>query len=83
MFKIGATEQVNTEVEKLVALISGEHSSKELKEKLVLKNEEYFRKQFRNPAIEKGLIEMTIPEKPKSSKQKYKLTEKGRALRKG
>jgi ATP-dependent DNA helicase RecG len=30
------------------------------------------------PAIDAGLIEMTIPDKPRSSKQKYRLTEKGR-----
>ncbi|HCH00097.1 MAG: hypothetical protein A2074_00625 [Candidatus Aquicultor primus] len=39
-----------------------------------------FRHQVLNPLIEEGLIEMTIPDKPQSSKQKYRLTEKGRAL---
>lgn len=36
------------------------------------------RDQVLNPLIEMGFIEMTIPGKPTSSKQKYRLTEKGR-----
>lgn len=39
-----------------------------------------FRKQVLNPLIEAGLIEMTIPDKPRSSKQKYRLTGKGEAF---
>ena len=39
-----------------------------------------FRDQVLNPLIEAGLIEMTIPDKPRSSKQEYQLTQKGRAL---
>jgi|GEM_PF-5241116 len=74
-----ATE-VATEVKKLVSLISGEHSSKELKVSLLLKNDEHFRKQYVKPALEQGLIEMTIPDKPNSSKQKYRLTGEGMEL---
>jgi len=39
-----------------------------------------FRHQVLNPMLEAGLIEMTIPDKPRSSKQKYRLTAKGREI---
>jgi len=39
-----------------------------------------FRHQFLKPLLEAGLVEMTIPDKPTSSKQKYRLTIKGRQL---
>lgn len=37
-----------------------------------------FRHQVLNPLMEAGLIEMTLPDKPRSSQQRYRLTEKGR-----
>jgi len=40
-------------------------------------NRTKFRDQVLKPLLEAGLIEMTIPDKPRSSKQKYRLTEKG------
>ena len=39
-----------------------------------------FRNQVLNPLIEAGLLEMTVPDKPRSSKQKYRVTERGRDL---
>ncbi len=39
-----------------------------------------FRNQVLNPLMNSGLIEMTIPDKPRSSKQRYRLTEKGNKL---
>ncbi|OKY73995.1 MAG: hypothetical protein BM485_16215 [Desulfobulbaceae bacterium DB1] len=39
-----------------------------------------FRNQVLRPLLDAGLIEMTIPDKPTSSKQKYRLTEKGKQI---
>jgi len=47
---------------------------------LGLKDRESFRKLYINEAMALKLIEMTIPDKPNSKNQKYRLTEKGRAL---
>ncbi len=33
---------------------------------------------YLQPALNVGLVEMTIPDKPRSSKQKYRLTDKGK-----
>ena len=41
-------------------------------------NRTKFRDQVLNPLLDAGLREMTIPDKPRSSKQRYRLTEKGR-----
>lgn len=38
-----------------------------------------FRDQVVAPLLEAGLLEMTIPDKPRSSKQQYRVTEAGRA----
>jgi ATP-dependent DNA helicase RecG len=39
-----------------------------------------FRDKVLNPMLEAGLIEMTIPDKPRSKNQRYRLTAKGRAI---
>ena len=71
------TPEVTPEVRLLIAL-TGEMARRQLKEALGLKDDEHFRKSYLLPALEAGLIEMTIPDKPRSSKQKYRLTDKGR-----
>jgi hypothetical protein len=41
-------------------------------EKLSLKHKPTFRKNYLRPALDKGLIEMTLPETPNSKNQKYR-----------
>lgn len=48
---------------------------------LGLKDEKHFRESYQQKGIELGLIEMTIPTKPRSSRQKYRLTVIGKAVR--
>ena len=71
------TTQVTTQVYELLKVFTGEHSSQELQDKLRLANREHFRKSHLQPALNDGFIELTLPDKPNSSKQKYRLTEKG------
>ena len=73
------TAEVSEEVKKLLILLepNKEYTKKELQEKLGLKHDEYFRKSYMLPLLDMKILEMTIPDKPKSSKQKYRLTKKG------
>ncbi|MDA2928386.1 putative DNA binding domain-containing protein [Acidobacteria bacterium AH-259-O06] len=50
----------------------------DLMELLGRTNRTKFRDQVLNPLIKTGFVEMTIPDKPRSSRQKYRLTDKGR-----
>jgi ATP-dependent DNA helicase RecG len=43
-------------------------------------NRTKFRDQVLNPLLERGWVVMTVPDKPRSNKQKYRLTPDGRAL---
>ena len=46
-----------------------------------LKDEKHFREHYQQAAVEMGLVEMTIPDKPKSSNQRYRRTALGEAVR--
>jgi len=75
--------EVTGEVLRLLRVINGEMKRRELQDVLALKHEDYFREAYLLPALESGYIEMTIPDKPRSSKQKYRLTEKGKITVRG
>jgi len=72
------TPQVTQAVKKMKAISSGERDRAELQEKVGLSDRKSFTKNYLNPALEQGLIEMTIPEKPNSRLQKYRLTGAGK-----
>jgi DNA-binding PadR family transcriptional regulator len=67
-------------VRRLLEVFEGEMQRRELQEALSLKHEDHFRKAYLVPALNAGLIEMTIPDKPTSSKQRYRLTRAGQEL---
>jgi predicted HTH transcriptional regulator len=48
---------------------------------LKLQDRKYLRESYLQPALNKGLIEMTLPGKPNSRYQKYRLTEKGNKMK--
>ncbi len=77
---VRSVEHVATEVTpevRLLQVISGEMTRHGLRSALGLKNDEHFRKAYLVPALQAGLIEMTVPDKPRSRNQRYRLTPEG------
>ena len=54
------------------------HSFKEIMDHLGLRHRVYVLREYIQPLVEEGLLALTIPDKPKSSRQKYITTENGR-----
>jgi predicted HTH transcriptional regulator len=86
----GRTPEVTPEVApevapevRLVRALHGEMTREQLRDALGLRDDKHFRQAFLFPAIEARLVEMTIPDKPRSSKQKYRRTAKGAAVARG
>jgi ATP-dependent DNA helicase RecG len=71
-----------TLINNLVLKLNGEMKRQEIQLILKLQDQFHFRDAYLRPAIEAGLIEMTIPDKPNSKHQKYRLTEKGKQMKK-
>ena len=74
------TPEVTPEVRRMLAVITGEMTRGEIQERLGLKDEKHFRENYQQVGVKLGLIEMTIPDKPNSRLQKYRLTPKGKAV---
>lgn len=49
-------------------------------EQMQLNDRKNFLNSYLNPALEAGLVEPLYPNQPKHPKQKYRLTEQGKAL---
>ena len=64
----------------LLKVVAGEMSREQLQEAVGLKNRGHFRRAYLLPALRAGLIEMTVPDKPRSRSQRYRLTPAGRKL---
>lgn len=66
-------DQVGDSVKRLLAAIGAETlSAVEIMKRLGLSHRPTFRKNYLVPALEANLIERTIPDKPNSSKQRYR-----------
>jgi ATP-dependent DNA helicase RecG len=83
--KLGVTvvfraPEVTPEVTKLIRLLNGEMLRRDLQAAMDLKNDEHFQIAYLLPSLNAGLIAMTIPDKPNSSKQRYRLTPLGKAV---
>ena len=74
------TPQVTGHVVQLVAALAGQMSRGQLQETLGLKDRNHFTSAYLRPAVEAGLIEMTLPGKPRSQNQRYRRTAAGEAL---
>ncbi len=75
-----STTQVTLQVRSLIRSLDGERTRAEILQSLGLKDRTNLAKEYVQPALAEGLIEMTIPDRPRSSKQKYRLTDRGREL---
>src|SRR5690625_5708392 len=63
-------DQATDQVKALLSVMINEHNRSELMDFLNLSHNHTFRQNYLHPAIEKGLIELTIPDKPNSSKDR-------------
>ena len=73
------TREVRPEIARLLPCCSSPRSMRALMTQLGLRNAEHFRLTYLLSALNAGYLERTIPDKPRSSRQQYRLTAKGQA----
>ena len=77
---IHETIHVTEHVERLISILTGELNRPQLQDILGISNRPHFVAAYLGPALKAGLIEMTLPDKPKSRNQRYRRTAAGEAL---
>ncbi len=75
------SHHVTPQVNKLIHALEHEMSREELQAACALKDRKSYSERYLKPALEQGVIEMTIPDKPRSRSQRYRLTALGLALK--
>ena len=68
-------------LDKLIVFCTEARSFGEMLAFMGLTDRTKFRRKYIHPLLEAGILELTIPEKPNSQNQKYRLTAKGIALK--
>ena len=71
--------EATPEVDRLLDVLRGAMSRRELMRALGLKDVEHFRRHYLKPALESGWLEMTQPQSPRSPTQRYRLSPHARA----
>lgn len=66
-------KNISEQVNKLLSIMDIDEaiSANEIMRRLKIKSKETLRKTYLNPALDNGLIKMTLPDKPNSKNQKY------------
>ncbi|MYI23064.1 MAG: hypothetical protein F4043_10205 [Gammaproteobacteria bacterium] len=73
--------KTTAQVRDLVRVLDRDRSRVQILQGLGLRNRSNLVVNYLRPALDAGLIEMTIPDKPTSGRQRYRLTPMGRELR--
>ena len=74
------TPQVTRQVIAVLKAARTARSREELQRTVGLKDRQHFRKMYIDSLLAVGWLEMTIPDKPRSSKQRYRTTDLGRKV---
>jgi len=78
---IGAIKtRPSKQVARLLSALKGEMTVLEVMAALKLGGRRNFLERYLSPAMDDGLVEMTEPDSPRSPKQRYRLTAKGRSF---
>jgi hypothetical protein len=73
-------ESVDWKIKALVSKFTGVLGRAEIQNLLELKDAEHLRQGYISPSLKSGYLEMTLPDKPSSKLQKYRLTAQGVSL---
>lgn len=78
--QVGTKSESSPEELQLIEFCNTQHSITEIMQVLGWKDRTKFRNKYIKPLLTRGLLAMTFPDKPNSSKQKYFTTELGLVL---